>query len=176
MSNVHKIDLHAFIPSKNFNQFFVCLFFSELFAILINSLTVKEHTDQMLIDAFLSLFSFRSGPETWAQFAPAAAGSKQSPINIRPSEAVLDPQLMVSPLRLTYKASEAQKLVNTGSSVQVTYSGQTSSETLFFRLFFSRASALGTKRKERFVVNSAHTSTCSACFLFDSLGRGSIEK
>ncbi len=69
-----------------------------------------------------------AGPHDWSKYAPAAAGSKQSPIDIKPAKAVLDRSLESNPWKVCYNPREAEKLINTGSSIQVTYSSNESSK------------------------------------------------
>ncbi len=64
-----------------------------------------------------------SGPETWKFDHPGARGSKQSPIDIATEKAVVDELLKSTPLKMNYEPRAAQRLINTGSSIQVTYSG-----------------------------------------------------
>ncbi len=64
------------------------------------------------------------GPETWAEVAPAAKGSKQSPIDIDPGKATFDLALKQCPLKMTYDASKAQQMLNTGRSIQVVYNSE----------------------------------------------------
>jgi carbonic anhydrase len=70
-----------------------------------------------------------NGPHCWEKYAPAAKGSRQSPINIVPAEAVYDAALAASPLKMVYDASKADKLINTGHSAQVTFDSAGSSLT-----------------------------------------------
>jgi len=62
-----------------------------------------------------------NGPSTWANNVPAAGGKMQSPIDIVTKDAVFDEELSRNPLRMSHSADCANDLINTGSSVQVTY-------------------------------------------------------
>lgn len=53
---------------------------------------------------------------------------KQSPINIVPSEAVLEEKLTTSPLDFRYDPTKAKKIVNNGHSILVTYDCEGSRE------------------------------------------------
>lgn len=68
-----------------------------------------------------------NGPATWVSVAPAAAGNRQSPINIQPAEAKFDQNLKDRPIAVKYDASQASELFNNGHSVQVNYGADGSS-------------------------------------------------
>ncbi|XP_076321962.1 carbonic anhydrase 13-like [Tachypleus tridentatus] len=64
-------------------------------------------------------YETHNGPATWSSKFPAAAGSRQSPINIDPSEAKVDPKLKDSPLTWNYDLVECTTLSNTGHGWKV---------------------------------------------------------
>jgi len=68
-----------------------------------------------------------NGPSTWGQVAPDANGKRQSPIDIKPKDAVFSEALANDPLVYKYDASKSDKLINTGHSAQVTYNAGGSS-------------------------------------------------
>lgn len=72
-------------------------------------------------------YAKHNGPATWASVAPAATGSKQSPIDVKPAEAKYDAGLASKPFSIKYDGSKAQKFFNNGHSVQVVYDSEGSS-------------------------------------------------
>ena len=71
-----------------------------------------------------------SGPHTWANNVEAARGKHQSPIDVHPAQAKFDAKLKECPLKMSYKPSNAQKLLNNGKSVQVVYDSADSSKSI----------------------------------------------
>lgn len=61
----------------------------------------------------------QNGPSHWVDIAPNAAGLKQSPIIIHPTEAVFNKQLDANKLHIAYEPVENARLINNGHSVQV---------------------------------------------------------
>lgn len=62
-----------------------------------------------------------NGPSTWANNYPKAGGTRQSPIDIKPSEATTDEALAKKPLEITHSGASAKTLTNNGHSVMVSY-------------------------------------------------------
>jgi len=72
-----------------------------------------------------------TGPQYWPEIAPAAGGSRQSPIMIRTSEAQFCQTLRERPLCINYDTVEANELINNGRTVQVLVKGDNSSAPYF---------------------------------------------
>ena len=70
-----------------------------------------------------------NGPSTWANNFPKAGGTRQSPIDIKPSEAKRDENLVKNPLEMTHSADAAGTFTNTGHSVMLSYKFDGSSLT-----------------------------------------------
>ena len=70
------------------------------------------------------------GPHVWSKYAPIANGQRQSPINFTNDDSVYDERLRKRPLQYKYDAEKATRLVNTGSSAQVQYLSEGSSECI----------------------------------------------
>lgn len=68
-----------------------------------------------------------NGPDNWCNVAPAARGLRQSPIDIKPSEATFDSSLKTRPFKITYKPENCEKIFNNGHSVQVAINPEGSS-------------------------------------------------
>ena len=64
-------------------------------------------------------FFLSSGPDTWSKHFKHAAGSKQSPIDIKPSDATFDPELEKNPLVTNYQTESELEISNTGQSFRV---------------------------------------------------------
>lgn len=62
-----------------------------------------------------------NGPHTWSTIAEAAKGKKQSPIDINKKDAEFCPPLSFNPLNINFSSSKPKNLINTGSSVQMTF-------------------------------------------------------
>nr|WGF83175.1 carbonic anhydrase 4 [Squalus acanthias] len=74
-------------------------------------------------------YGSKNGPSHWhEQFPIAKEGSRQSPIELKNAETKYDSSL--KPLTLSYDASSAKSLTNTGSSVQVDYEDGTDRSVL----------------------------------------------
>ena len=67
-------------------------------------------------------YSALHGPGRWASTFPAAAGKKQSPIDIQSSHVQHDPTLSQTPLHLLYMRDSEYTITNNGHSVQVSHS------------------------------------------------------
>ena len=67
-------------------------------------------------------YSLLHGPDRWASTFPAAAGEKQSPIDIQTSYVRYDPSLSQTPLHLLYIRDSEYTITNNGHSVQVSHS------------------------------------------------------
>jgi len=59
-------------------------------------------------------YTSSTGPHTWAKEFPLAAGSHQSPIDIRPDETRLDPALAARPLVVDYRNATSKVVLNPG--------------------------------------------------------------
>ncbi|XP_013785725.1 carbonic anhydrase 2-like isoform X1 [Limulus polyphemus] len=64
-------------------------------------------------------YELHNGPATWSDKFPAAAGSRQSPINLDPSVAIVDPTLNDNPLKWDYSSVKCTTLLNTGHGWKV---------------------------------------------------------
>jgi len=62
-----------------------------------------------------------NGPSTWVNNFPVAGGKRQSPIDIKPSEAKTDEALAKNPLVMSHSGASAGTLVNNGHSVMLSY-------------------------------------------------------
>ena len=67
-------------------------------------------------------YTIHRGPATWASSYPAAAGKKQSPIDIQTAGVRYDPNLSQTPLHLLYMKDSDYTITNNGHSVQVSRS------------------------------------------------------
>lgn len=65
----------------------------------------------------------------WLTVAPAAAGKRQSPVDIKTKEVKYDVALQTNELKYVYDKFKAKDLLNNGHSVQMTYSTDGSSES-----------------------------------------------
>ena len=70
-------------------------------------------------------YSILHGPDRWISTYPAAAGKKQSPIDIQTPDVQYDPSLPQTPLQLLYKKDSDYTITNNGHSVQVSHSSGT---------------------------------------------------
>lgn len=62
-----------------------------------------------------------NGPQTWSNVAEAANGKKQSPIDIDTKDVKFDYNLHDRPLHINYSKANPKDLINTGHSVQMTF-------------------------------------------------------
>lgn len=62
-----------------------------------------------------------NGPSTWFNIAEAAKGNHQSPIDIDTKNVKFDTELCGCPLKINYASSKPKDLLNTGSSIQMTF-------------------------------------------------------
>ncbi|XP_035384546.1 carbonic anhydrase [Electrophorus electricus] len=69
-----------------------------------------------------------NGPAHWGEMYPVANGTRQSPIEIIPSQAQYDPTL--KHLKLKYEPSTATEIINNGHSFQVGFADDTNKSTL----------------------------------------------
>lgn len=69
-----------------------------------------------------------NGPDRWADSYPVANGTRQSPIDIIPKEALFDSSL--NPLKLSYDPANTAGILNNGHSFQVDFVDDTDSSTL----------------------------------------------
>lgn len=67
-------------------------------------------------------YSVLHGPDRWASTFPAAAGKKQSPIDIQTSSVQHDPTLSQTPLHTLYVKDSEYTIKNNGHSVEVSHS------------------------------------------------------
>lgn len=68
------------------------------------------------------------GPSEWAIVAPDAAGFNQSPVVIYPEQAQYDHHLKDHPLHIRYDAESVRSLQNTGHTIQIDITGNSSSK------------------------------------------------
>ncbi|GBN42985.1 Carbonic anhydrase 1 [Araneus ventricosus] len=68
----------------------------------------------------------KQGPNTWLKAFPHAAGKMQSPVDIKTSLVVQDPQLLQRSLSWTYVPKNCKSLLNTGEGWKVIVEGQDS--------------------------------------------------
>ena len=122
-----------------------------------NGITINYHQDLWFLSDKLNFVIFSTGPDTWGEHTPDANGSQQSPVNIVPSDAEFDQALKDRPLKWTYDAKQAQKLVNTGRSIQVIYNSEGSCRLIAIIYLYSHSwSTL------RLIYHSGHTHrTCT---------------
>lgn len=67
-------------------------------------------------------YAKENGPATWASQFPAAAGARQSPVDICPSKAAYDEGLAKLPLTINYTAEDDLELENPGLSFKANIS------------------------------------------------------
>ncbi|KAF8781778.1 Carbonic anhydrase 1 like protein [Argiope bruennichi] len=89
------------------------------------ALIAPHKTSQQWTDA-RDPFNQSTGPNTWLKAFPHAAGKMQSPVDIKTSLVVQDPQLLQRPLSWTYIPKNCKSLLNTGEGWKVIVEGQDS--------------------------------------------------
>lgn len=72
-------------------------------------------------------YTKENGPDRWVEVAPAAAGTRQSPIDVQTAGALYDSSLADKPFCTKYVPANSKSVTNNGHSAQVTLDGQGSS-------------------------------------------------